>query len=106
MAETGNEILKRLTDLINQELASLTNRLEIGGKTIDAELSETRKAKLLEGWSELDRVYKRLQLVHSILASPKEAPLTGVYCAVCLRLVEPEKLLEAGWKLPEEVMER
>ena len=106
MSETGKLVLIRVTELIRVELDSLSGRLEIGGKLIDSEMSEERKERLLKGWSELDKAYKRLQLTHSVLTSPEEGPLTGVYCAVCLGLVKTEQLLESGWELPKEESEQ
>ena len=102
MADTNEEILIKLTKHLENELDTLKERLEKGGKLIDAEFSESKRSKLLEKWGELDKVYKRVLLAHSVLSSTKEGPARGVYCAVCLGLVKPEQLLESGWDMPED----
>lgn len=100
MAETGKEITDRLVKSVESELESLKPRLEIGSKLLEAELSDSKREGLLERWKSLDTICKRLQLVHAVLVSPQEAPCTGVYCAVCLKLVTPEQLLDSGWEVP------
>ena len=100
--ETPQEILNRLTTQIDSEIGSLGARLQTGGKLIDAEFDENKKQTLMKSWGELDKVYKRLNLIRSILISGDKEPLQGVYCAVCLGLVKPDDLLHSGWSVKEE----
>ena len=97
MMESGKEILNRIISQFDNDLKSLSSRLESGGKLIDAEFDESRKKDLMEKWMDLDKAYKRLNLARSVICSPDNEPLQGSYCALCLGLINKDELLQAGW---------
>jgi len=90
MAETAREIISKVKNLLDKELSELVVRRDKGRELIEHELDADRK-KTLEGyWGELDEVYKRLLLAHSILTNKTKKGIK-IDCAVCLGIVTEEE---------------
>jgi len=93
MAKTAEQVINNIKSLLDEELSDLVVRRNNGRELIEHELDTGRKKALEEYWNELDEVYKRLLLVHSILAN-KTKKSNKIDCAVCLGLVTEEEVKE------------